>query len=188
MARKLAIVGVTVATVLIAALPLVVALTVARSLGWYHRFDSLLPRGGGFLLLLLLVYVVWLPATVFCLVFVYDRLGLHYRPADVKPRRLRRRERLRARATAAHVAAEEAGGGGGGGGGAPRPPPPPPAPPRPHPAPPPPRPAPLHPPLKLSPPRPTPRPRRRVPRRGDGDDGAHRQGECRRGRADGRHA
>jgi uncharacterized membrane protein len=108
MARKLAIVGVTVATVLIAALPLVVALTVARSLGWYHRFDSLLPRGGGFLLLLLLVYVVWLPATVFCLVFVYDRLGLHYQPADVKPRRLRRRERLRARATAAHVAAEEA--------------------------------------------------------------------------------
>ncbi len=106
MARRLTLVAVTLAAVVIAALPLVLAL----SLGWYHtRFMAdVLGKGAGIYVLLVLIYLFWLPATVFGLVFVYDRLGLHYHPMDVSPRKAGRRERLRRRATARSIAAEEA--------------------------------------------------------------------------------
>ena len=105
MGRRVALVAVTVAAVAIAALPLVLTL----ALGWYHSrvFEGLLSGGAGVFLILVLVYVVWLPATVFGLVFVYDRLGLHYRPAEIKPKRPKRREQLRRRAVTQTVAAEE---------------------------------------------------------------------------------
>ncbi|HJW75930.1 MAG TPA: hypothetical protein VJ787_09710, partial [Thermoleophilia bacterium] len=81
MARKLAIVAVTAVAAVIAALPIILTLT----LGWHRSevFGGLLSGGAGVAFVLVLVYVVWLPATVFCLVFVYDRLGLHYQPAEV---------------------------------------------------------------------------------------------------------
>jgi hypothetical protein len=105
MGRRLALIAVTAAAVAIAAIPIVLTVT----LGWYrtHAFDRVLVGGGGILLVLVLVYLVWLPAVVFGLVFVYDRLGLHYQPAEIEPKRPRRRERLRRRATAKAIAAEE---------------------------------------------------------------------------------
>jgi hypothetical protein len=105
MGRRIALIAVTAAAAAIAALPLVLTLV----LGWFHThaFEGLLSGGAGVLLILVLVYLVWLPATVFGLVFVYDRLGLHYRPMEVKPKRPGRREQLRRRAVTQTVAAEE---------------------------------------------------------------------------------
>jgi len=105
MSRRALLIIVTAVAVVIAAVPIILTL----ALGWYHtRFlEDVLGKGAGIYLLLVLVYVVWLPATVFCLVFVYDRLGLHYLPGESKPKRPERREELRRRATAQTVAAEE---------------------------------------------------------------------------------
>ena len=105
MGRRPLLIVVTAVAVVIAALPII--LTVA--LGWYHTdfLASMLGKGAGIYVILVLVYVVWLPATVVGLVFVYDRLGLHYQAMDRPPKRPRRREELRRRATANAMAAEE---------------------------------------------------------------------------------
>jgi len=81
-------------TLLVAATPAALAM----SLGLQDlRFAGDLGPGSGILLILVPVYLVWLPATVAGLVWLLDRLGVHYAPRDGRrlPNRARQR-RLRA--------------------------------------------------------------------------------------------
>jgi len=91
--RRALIVAVTLAAALVAALPVI--LTVA--LGWY-RTDALKGPFGpdtDIYVILPLLYVVWLPATMAGMVFLYDRLGYRYMVTERKqtPTRKERRRR-----------------------------------------------------------------------------------------------
>jgi hypothetical protein len=73
--------AVTLAAFGVAAVPLVVALL----LGLQHRrLPGDVGRGSGILLVLVLVYVVWLPATLVAWVWLQDHLGLHYKYTERK--------------------------------------------------------------------------------------------------------
>ena len=92
--RGLLFTAVTLAAAALAALPAAVAVR----LGWYHtlRVPGDLGRGSGLIIVLVLFYMLWLPAIVVGLVYVYDRLGYHYavtERARKEPRRQRRRQR-----------------------------------------------------------------------------------------------
>jgi hypothetical protein len=72
--RLVRVLGVVVALGLVAA-PLALALL----LGLHHRrLPGDVGAGSGIVMVLALVYVVWLPLVVYGLVWVLDRLGIHY--------------------------------------------------------------------------------------------------------------
>ena len=92
--RGLLFAAVTLVAVALGALPTVLAV----AMGWYHtlRVPGDVGKGSGLIIVLVLFYVLWLPAIVVGLVYVYDRLGYHYavgERAAVEPRRRRRRQR-----------------------------------------------------------------------------------------------
>ena len=95
MLRKAAIVGATFLALVVAALPLVLAV----ALGWLDTtiLGSQVGPGGDIFVVLAVVYAVWLPATVVGMIYLYDRLGYHYF-AQERQKKLSRRERRRARA------------------------------------------------------------------------------------------
>ena len=81
----------TCAALLVAAVPLLVTLmTGLRDV----RFRGDIGAGSGVVIILMLVYVVWLPATAVGLVWVLDRLGYNYTVTE-RRRRPGRRERRR---------------------------------------------------------------------------------------------
>jgi len=125
MLRRLAVAGVVVGALVVAALPIV--LTVAFHWNRTHFLASTLGPGSGILFLLALLYAVWLPGTVFGMVHLLDLLGVHYMPPQ-REKRPSRRERLRTRAAARYLqsqaAARAKGRGAAGGGGVKTPPPP----------------------------------------------------------------
>ena len=97
----------TLAAAALAALPAALAV----SLGWYHtlRVPGDVGRGSGLIIILVLVYMLWLPAIVVGLVYVYDRLGYHYAVAERarrEPRRRRRRQRAGLRFLASRSASD----------------------------------------------------------------------------------
>jgi hypothetical protein len=92
--RGLLFAVVTLLAVALGALPAALAV----SLGWYHtlRVPGDLGPGSGLIIVLVLFYMLWLPAIVVGLVYVYDRLGYHYAASErsgVESRRKRRRQR-----------------------------------------------------------------------------------------------
>jgi hypothetical protein len=67
------------ATLSLTALPLLLALF----LGLQHRrLPGDVGAGSGIVIILALVYIVWLPLTIYGLVWLLDRLGIHYTPPD----------------------------------------------------------------------------------------------------------
>jgi uncharacterized membrane protein YgcG len=79
--RRLARLAVTLGAFGVAAVPLIVALL----LGLQHRrLPGDVGPGSGILLVLVLVYVVWLPATLVAWVWLQDHLGLHYKYTERK--------------------------------------------------------------------------------------------------------
>ena len=81
----------TCAALLVAAVPLLVTLmTGLRDV----RFRGDIGAGSGVIIILMLLYVVWLPATAVGLVWVLDRLGYNYTVTE-RRRRPGRRERRR---------------------------------------------------------------------------------------------
>jgi hypothetical protein len=76
MGRRLARLAVTLATLCVAAVPLIVAILT----GLQHlRFSGDVGPGSAMVIVLVLAYLVWLPATVVAWVWVQDHLGLHYK-------------------------------------------------------------------------------------------------------------
>jgi hypothetical protein len=93
--RGLLFAAVTLAAAALAALPAAVAVR----LGWYHtlRVPGDVGRGSALIIVLVLFYMLWLPAVVVGLVYVYDRLGYHYAVSErTRPDSRRRRRRQRA--------------------------------------------------------------------------------------------
>jgi hypothetical protein len=74
--RGLLFAAVTLVAAALGAMPAAVAV----SMGWYHtlRVPGDVGRGSGLIIVLVLFYMLWLPAIVVGLVYVYDRLGYHY--------------------------------------------------------------------------------------------------------------
>jgi hypothetical protein len=104
MLHRAAIVGVSAAALVVAALPVVVTLVC----GWQDTtvLGAQLGAGGDIYVVLTVLYAVWLPATVAGMVFCYDRLGYHYF-AQEKSEKPSRRARRRARAGLRLLAAQE---------------------------------------------------------------------------------
>jgi len=100
MMRRVAIVAVTVLALVVAALPVVLTLV----LGWYRTdvLGSTFGEGSDIYVILVLLYAVWLPGTMFGMVYLYDRLGYHYQVHDRGVRASRREDR-RQRAGRAYV-------------------------------------------------------------------------------------
>jgi hypothetical protein len=90
----------------VAVLPAVLVL----ALGWYHTpvLGDPMGPGSGVLIVTVLFYVLWLPSTFFGLIWLFDRLGLHYAVEPRKPR-TSRKERRRQRAGLELLAAQERG-------------------------------------------------------------------------------
>jgi hypothetical protein len=63
-------------------------------------------RGSGALVLLALFYVIWLPGTVFALIWLFDRLGFHY-AVERRPPKPTRKERRRQKAGLELLASQE---------------------------------------------------------------------------------
>jgi fatty acid desaturase len=80
------------------ALPAVVIVT----LGWVHDWRN----NANAYLVLVVIYVVWMPAVTFSMVAILDRLGIHYAVRD-RPARPTRKERRRARAGLRYLAGQE---------------------------------------------------------------------------------
>jgi len=78
-----------------AAAPAVVAYALGPSVS--AVFPDVLGAGSGLLFFLTLIYVIWLPATVYGLIWALDRIGVHY-AAERRPRRLSARMLRRRRA------------------------------------------------------------------------------------------
>jgi hypothetical protein len=100
MMRRVAIVAVTVLALVVAALPVVLTLL----LGWYRTdvLGSTFGEGSDIYVILILLYAVWLPGTMFGMVYLYDRLGYQYQVHDRGVRASRREDR-RQRAGRAYV-------------------------------------------------------------------------------------
>jgi hypothetical protein len=81
MGRRLARLAVTLAALGVAAVPLIVALLLGLQ---RRRLPGDVGPGSGILLVLVLVYVVWLPATLVGWVWLQDHLGLHYKYTERK--------------------------------------------------------------------------------------------------------
>lgn len=81
MGRRLARLAVTLAAFGVAAVPLIVALLLGLQ---DRRLPGDVGPGSGMLLVLVLVYVVWLPATLVAWVWLQDHLGLHYKYTERK--------------------------------------------------------------------------------------------------------
>jgi hypothetical protein len=79
--RRLARMAVTLAAFGVAAVPLIVALLLGLQ---DRRLPGDVGPGSGILLVLVLVYVVWLPATLVAWVWLQDHLGLHYKYTERK--------------------------------------------------------------------------------------------------------
>jgi hypothetical protein len=74
--RRLARLAVTLVTLGVAAVPLVVGILT----GLQHvRFSGDVGPGSAMIIILVLAYLVWLPATVVAWVWVQDHLGVHYK-------------------------------------------------------------------------------------------------------------
>ena len=80
------------------ALPAVVIV----ALGWVHNWGN----NANAYLVLVVIYVVWMPAVTFSMVAILDRLGIHYAVRD-RPARPTRKERRRARAGLRYLAGQE---------------------------------------------------------------------------------
>jgi hypothetical protein len=92
--RRLVFFAVTLAAVLVAAVPVVLAVLLH---GERLRFRGDLGRGSAIYLVLTFVYLVWLPGTIVLLVWVFDHLGYQYSLTERKQRPTRKeRRRLRA--------------------------------------------------------------------------------------------
>jgi fatty acid desaturase len=112
MMRRVAIVAVTVLALVVAALPVVLTLL----LGWYRTdvLGSTFGEGSDIYVILILLYAVWLPGTMFGMVYLYDRLGYQYQVHDRGVRASRREDR-RQRAGGATVSPRGAAGAAAGG-------------------------------------------------------------------------
>jgi uncharacterized membrane protein YgcG len=88
--RRLTRLAVTLVAFALAAVPLLVAL----QLGLQHRrLPGDVGRGSGVVVVLVLVYLVWLPAILVGWVWVLDRLGVHYAYTERRPRSTRHETR-----------------------------------------------------------------------------------------------
>jgi len=90
MGRRLARLAITLLAFALAAVPLVIALL----LGLQHRrLPGDVGRGSGIVLVLVLVYVVWMPAILVGWVWAQDHLGVHYAYSERRPRPTKREAR-----------------------------------------------------------------------------------------------
>ena len=90
MGRRLTRLAVTLATLCVAAVPLIVAILT----GLQHlRFSGDVGPGSAMVIVLVLAYLVWLPATVVAWVWAQDHLGVHYKYTE--PVRSTKRETRR---------------------------------------------------------------------------------------------
>jgi len=94
----------TLIAVAIAAAPAVVVV----ALGWYHTplLGAPMGPGSGVLVLTVLFYVLWLPGTVFALIWAFDRVGVHY-AVEQRPRHVGKKTRRRQRAGLRFLASQE---------------------------------------------------------------------------------
>jgi hypothetical protein len=83
MRHRIMVVAVTLLWLAVAALPLVLTL----ALGWYRTDLLRSPLGpdSDIYVLLPVFYAVWLPLSTVGLVFLYDRLGVHYMYSERQP-------------------------------------------------------------------------------------------------------
>jgi hypothetical protein len=96
--KRLILLAVTLVAFALWALPF----TLAVAFRWVHDWRN----NPNAYLVLVLVYVVWMPAVTAGMVAVLDRLGIHYAAHD-RPARPTRKERRRTRAGLSYLAGQE---------------------------------------------------------------------------------
>jgi hypothetical protein len=96
--KRLILFAVTLVVFALWALPFALAV----AFRWVHDWRN----NPNAYLVLVLVYVVWMPAVTAGMVAVLDRLGIHYAARD-RPARPTRKERRRTRASLSYLAGQE---------------------------------------------------------------------------------